>query len=156
DRTGYVQCDARGEEPAGQTVQLQSRCRGGTAEGRGAGGRGAGWDGRLHEAASVDEVQGGGRLMFMLLIHVEGVPNPFGLRFKTREALPSMEFPGPVQVVTDDYGQSVIVGHPDKIIAIQLMDIAQDMDAQIEIAEMRDGKNQAYARRAQTQQQNGL
>jgi hypothetical protein len=77
--------------------------------------------------------------MHILMLHVEGLPNPLGLRYQNADkALATLEGLRNAQAGTtvdlvDDYGQHVSVPRA-RLIVPQVFDLARDLDAKSDIA----------------------
>lgn len=104
--------------------------------------------------------------MYMLHIFVEGMPQPFGLRFKTMdkayeqanvvEGWRTDRFDMPRIWLVDDFGQECVVSSIAHIRGMQILDIARDMDVQVEIARMQAQRNQAFTKEQQLAAGQGL
>lgn len=100
--------------------------------------------------------------MQMLLIHVKDMANPLGLRFKEREdaskaqaLLLSALGKDAAVIVNDDFGQSVTV-ISEAILAISIIDVEQDLEAQGKVALIQQKKNAELQREAKRQQDESL
>jgi hypothetical protein len=81
--------------------------------------------------------------MLILLVYIEGIPNPFGLRYKSRERAEreQAEITRPITAadsrpinVTDEFGQSIMGVSRHRLVAAHLMDVDRDLEAQAELA----------------------
>lgn len=93
--------------------------------------------------------------MYILHIFVEGMPTPFGLRFKTAAAALDAARPDDLNGwIEDSFCQRVLV--TGKVLGVQILDIGRDMDVQVEIARMQNERNQAFAKEQQAAAARGL
>lgn len=93
--------------------------------------------------------------MHILLLYVDRVAQPFGLRFKergpalgARNVVYETPLNDDVEVI-DDHGQLVMFPRVQLLVA-HVMDVKQDLDAQGEIAVIQQGANMKAQERMQT------